>query len=178
MIRTERDTTCVLPASAAVSSASVTADGLDDTARAARRHALVERMLADLVGLPWEKVHQEADRWSDEVSDEVEAHLAAVLGDPGTCPHGNPIPGSANAPDQSSAVPLARAPLGPVRVVRISEAVEADAAVMARLAAAGFTPGAECEVVGRQGHVIDVAGAIADMTVDAATARQVWVDLI
>lgn len=153
-------------------------DGLDPGARSQRRHALVERMLTDLVGLPWEKVHHEADRWGDAVSDEVEQHLTALLGDPGTCPHGNPIPGSANVPDQSSAVPLASAPLGPVRVVRISEAVEADDATMTRLARAGFTPGAECEVAGRDRGDVAVAGAIADTTIDAASAREVWVDVI
>jgi DtxR family transcriptional regulator, Mn-dependent transcriptional regulator len=151
---------------------------LDATARSERRHALVERMLADLVGVPWEKVHRQADRWADEVSDELEAHLASLLGDPGTCPHGNPIPGSANIPDQSSAVPLAAAPLGPVRVVRISEAVEEDDVTMARLAAAGFTPGAECEVADTGAGDVAVAGAIADMVIDASTAREVWVDVI
>lgn len=151
---------------------------LDDSARTERRHALVERMLTDLVGVPWEKVHRQADRWADEVSDEVEAHLTALLGDPGTCPHGNPIPGSANIPDQSTATPLANAPLGPVRVVRISEVVEDDDATMARLAAAGFTPGAECEVVGQHAAGVAVAGAIADMTIESRTAHEVWVDVI
>jgi len=162
----------------ATTAASSSGDRLDEEARALRRHALVERMLTDLVGLPWEKVHHEADRWGDAVSDEVEEHLTALLGDPGTCPHGNPIPGSANVPDQSAAVPLADAPLGPVRVVRISEAVETDDVTMARLAGAGFTPGAECEVAGRDRGVVAVAGAIADTTIDVASAREVWVDII
>lgn len=162
----------------ATTAATGSRDGLDPEARAARRHALVERMLTDLVGLPWEKVHHEADRWGDAVSDEVEEHLTALLGDPGTCPHGNPIPGSANVPDQSAAVSLADAPLGPVRVVRISEEVEADDATMARLAGAGFTPGAECEVAGRERGRVAVAGAIADTTIDEASAREVWVDVI
>lgn len=158
--------------------ATGTRDGLDGQARAARRHALVECMLADLVGLPWEKVHHEADRWGDAVSEEVEEHLTALLGDPGTCPHGNPIPGSENVPDQSGAVRLADAPLGPVRVVRIGEEVEADDAVMARLAGAGFTPGADCEVAGREGGRVAVAGAIADTTIGGASAREVWVEVL
>jgi len=166
------------PATRDGSDAVVAREGLEATARSERRHALVERMLTDLVGVPWEKVHRQADRWADEVSDEVEAHLTVLLGDPGTCPHGNPIPGSANVPDQSTAVPLADAPLGPVRVVRISEVVEDDDATMARLAAAGFTPGAECEVATQHDGGVAVAGAIADMTIDNHTAHEVWVDVI
>ncbi len=152
---------------------------LSSEERSERRHALVERMLADVVGIPWEAVHREADRWGDDVSDAVEAHLTSLLGDPGTCPHGNPIPGSANVPDQSAAVRLSDAELGPVRVVRISEAVEDDDAVMARLAAAGFTPAAECEVVAvTQDGAVDVAGAVADTSVPPHAAREIWVELV
>ena len=59
-----------------------------------RRHRLAERLLVDVIGLEWEKVHREADRWEHAISAEVEEKLVALLGDPATCPHGNPIPGS------------------------------------------------------------------------------------
>jgi DtxR family Mn-dependent transcriptional regulator len=144
-----------------------------------RKHSLVERMLSDVVGISWAAVHHEADRWGDDVSDEAEQHLVALLGDPGTCPHGNPIPGSANIPDQSASVPLATVPLGPVRVVRIGEVVEEDDEVMLLLAAAGFTPGAGCEVIAVQpdGSVV-VAGSRADTVVPARAAGEVYVELV
>ena len=62
-----------------------------------RRHRLAERLLVDVIGLEWEKAHREADRWEHAISAEVEEKLVALLGDPATCPHGNPIPGSARA---------------------------------------------------------------------------------
>ena len=59
-----------------------------------RRHRLAERLLVDVIGLEWEKVHREADRWEHAISSDVEEKLVELLGDPATCPHGNPIPGS------------------------------------------------------------------------------------
>ena len=59
-----------------------------------RRHRLAERLLVDVIGLEWEKVHKEADRWEHAISADVEEKLVLLLGDPATCPHGNPIPGS------------------------------------------------------------------------------------
>ena len=147
--------------------------------RLLRKHSLVERMLSDIVGIPWASVHHEADRWGDDVSDAVEQHLVAMLGDPGTCPHGNPIPGSVNIPDQSAAVPLAAAPLGPVRVVRIGEVVEEDDDAMLLLAEAGFTPGAGCEVVAvHPDGSVAVAGSLADTIVPARAAGEVYVELV
>ena len=68
-----------------------------------RRHRLAERLLIDVIGLEWEKVHREADRWEHAISADVEEKLVELLGDPATCPHGNPIPGSkrADAPTQT-----------------------------------------------------------------------------
>ena len=59
-----------------------------------RKHRLAERLLVDVIGLEWHKVHREAGRWEHVISDDVEARLVELLGDPATCPHGNPIPGS------------------------------------------------------------------------------------
>ena len=81
-----------------------------------RRHRLAERLLVDVIGLEWEKVHREADRWEHAISTDVEEKLVLLLGDPATCPHGNPIPGSKNAGRAHSTMPLAQAPTGPVTV--------------------------------------------------------------
>src|SRR4051794_1138870 len=62
-----------------------------------RRHRLAERLLVDVIGLEWEKAHKEAARWEHAISAEVEQKLVELLGDPATCPHGNPIPGSGHA---------------------------------------------------------------------------------
>src|SRR5688572_29384863 len=58
-----------------------------------RRHRLAERFLTEVLGLPWVKVHAEAEVWELAISDDVEAAMLAKLDRPKTCPHGNPIPG-------------------------------------------------------------------------------------
>jgi len=80
-----------------------------------RRHRLAERLLVDVIGLEWEKVHREADRWEHAISADVEAKLVELLDDPATCPHGNPIPGSAHPVPTVPTVPLAQAGPGRVR---------------------------------------------------------------
>src|SRR3954453_22551608 len=74
-----------------------------------RRHRLAERLLTDVIGLEWEKVHREADRWEHAISAEVEEKLVQLLGEPGTRPHGNPIPGSKHATHRAPTVSLATA---------------------------------------------------------------------
>src|SRR4029453_13704535 len=89
-----------------------------------RRHRLAERLLTDVIGLEWEKVHREADRWEHAISADVEEKLVELLGDPATCPHGNPIPGSKHAARRTPTVALAKAGIGSVTVARISEKLE------------------------------------------------------
>ncbi len=91
-----------------------------------RRHRLAERLLTDVIGLEWEKVHREADRWEHAISADVEEKLVALLGDPATCPHGNPIPGSKQRVDAGDAVALSKASPGGMVVSRISEKMELD----------------------------------------------------
>ncbi len=112
-----------------------------------RKHRLAERLLVDVIGLEWYKVHKEAGRWEHVISDEVEARLVELLGDPGTCPHGNPIPGSATeAP--AAQLPLSKvAPGSSVRLERISEDLEMDMSSLAYLDEHGFIPGASAKVV-------------------------------
>lgn len=57
-----------------------------------RHHRLVERYLSEALGVPWDKVHEEADRWEHVISEEMEDLIAAKLGNPTTDPHGAPIP--------------------------------------------------------------------------------------
>lgn len=146
------------------------------TERALRRHSLAERLLRDVIGLEWSKVHHEAETWEHVISDEVEARLVRLLGDPGTCPHGNPIPGSANAPDQSAAVRLVDVGDGAVHVVRITEDLEADDAALRLLEGCGFIPGRPGEVAGHDPDgSVRVVGAVADAVVPAHIARRTYV---
>lgn len=64
-----------------------------DTLR--RRHRLAERLLTDLLGMPWERAHAVACRFEHIIDAEVEGYLSAALHHPTTCPHGNPLDGAA-----------------------------------------------------------------------------------
>jgi DtxR family Mn-dependent transcriptional regulator len=110
-----------------------------------RKHRLAERLLTDIIGLPWEKAHVEAGRWEHVISDEVEALLVARLGHPTTCPHGNPIPGAGGQAPRTGV--LADRALGDhVRLERVTELVELDQESLSYLSAHGFVPGTEATV--------------------------------
>ena len=72
---------------------SLTAEGRRKAISVARKHRLAERLLADVIGLDWSLVHDEACRWEHVMSDEVERKLVQMLGHPTESPYGNPIPG-------------------------------------------------------------------------------------
>ncbi|MFV0316258.1 MAG: metal-dependent transcriptional regulator [Microthrixaceae bacterium] len=73
---------------------TLTAKGRSLAERIVRRHRLAERFLTDVLGLSWAEAHEEAGKWEHVISENVDKALAKVLGDPTTCPHGNPIPGA------------------------------------------------------------------------------------
>jgi len=150
-------------------------EGRKQAVTAVRQHRLTERLLADVIGLEWWKVHHEAERWEGVLSEEVEQRLVEVLGDPGTCPHGNPIPGSANRPTHPDAVLLADAPLGPVHIVRITEWLEADDEALQLLQACGFVPGRDAEIIARQHGWVEVAGTIHDAALPPHVAVNTYV---
>jgi DtxR family Mn-dependent transcriptional regulator len=115
-----------------------------------RKHRLAERLLVDVIGLPWHKAHLEAGRWEHVISDEVEVHLVELLGNPTTCPHGNPIPGAERADGRPPQVSLAEVePGGRVRLERITEEVELDMASLQYLGEHGCIPGRSATVRSR-----------------------------
>jgi DtxR family Mn-dependent transcriptional regulator len=105
-----------------------------------RKHRLAERLLVDIIGLDWDKAHIEAGRWEHVISDDVEERLVVLLGNPTTCPHGNPIPGvDREGPEQHR---LAEAQPGDrIRLERITESVEHESDSLSYLGDHGLTPG-------------------------------------
>jgi len=140
-----------------------------------RRHRLAERLLTDVIGLEWEKVHREADRWEHAISADVEEKLVQLLGDPATCPHGNPIPGSAHKVDVRGSTPLSRVDPGPVSVARISEKIELDDDALVLLAGAQLTPGSEAIVVGPAPDGVIVKTAAGGRTIPTRLAELMFV---
>lgn len=127
-----------------------------------RRHRLAERFLVEVLRLPWYLSHEEATRWGRVITDAVEQRLTEVLDDPGTCVHGNPIPGSSHRVDISDLRPLHEmAPGARVRLERLTEDLELDLEIMRFFEESGLMPGAAIRVlsVAPDGTMtLDVAG--------------------
>ena len=68
-----------------------TADGREQAGQIVRRHRLIERFLTDVLGIPWDEVHEEAERLEHAMSPVLEERMLAAIGDAKTCPHGHPI---------------------------------------------------------------------------------------
>lgn len=137
-----------------------------------RKHRLAERLLADVIGLAPEHLHEEACRWEHVISDRVEARIAELLGNPSTSPYGNPIPGTASA--GPAPLPLADADAGDVVLHSLSESIQPDEEVVRRLFAAGLTAGATARVEPDGDHVTLVA-ADGRVTLTAEQTRLVFV---
>jgi DtxR family Mn-dependent transcriptional regulator len=143
----------------------------------ARRHRLIERWLTDVLGIDWAGAHDEAHRLEHAISPVVEERLAALLGMPSTCPHGNPIPGMP-APAQHAHLSLAEATPGQALAIdRITEEGEADRQLLKFLWDNGLRPGTALTVT----EVAPYAGTITlsldgrSVTIGLAAAAKIWV---
>ncbi len=110
-----------------------------------RKHRLAERFLLDVIGIPWHQTHIEACRWEHVMSDAVEARITAILENPSTCAHGNPIPGLAGPKRDLQALADSQ-PGDRVRLERVTEQVEVDQDALVYLDSHGFIPGTDAEV--------------------------------
>ncbi len=135
-------------------SVSLTPEGRIKAATVVRRHRLAERLLVDVLGLDWSKAHNEADRWEHVISDEVEKHLVKLLGNPETCPHGNPIPnadgthGNAEEKLNKKIAPLTdSSESAKVIIRRIGESIEVDKDALTFVADNQLMPGEEIQVI-------------------------------
>ncbi len=153
----------------------LTKKGRDLATSVVRRHRLAERLLVDVIGLEWEKVHREADRWEHAISAEVEEKLVLLLGDPATCPHGNPIPGTKREQASKPRTTLVDSKDGPVEVVRISEKIELDDDALNLLAEALLIPGLRATVVGRGPNGVTVKTPSGEHEVPTPIATLMWV---
>ncbi len=111
-----------------------------------RRHRLAERFLTDILGLSWATAHHEAGKWEHVISPEVEAALLIHLGEPTTCPHGNPIPGSNYV--ETEMTPLSGLSIGTgFSVRRIPEELEFAEGMLEFLETSHITPGSAGTVI-------------------------------
>ena len=149
-----------------------------------RKHRLAELLLTKIIGLDWALVHNEACRWEHVISDEVEARLTVILGDPKRCPFGNEIPPALDqVTDGGSPTSLlasadhAGGRGRPVTVAWISERLQSYEDTMRKLHEAGIVPGAPI-VVESGGDLIKIHQDTAEKSaqIDRRTAALVYVD--
>ncbi len=108
--------------------------------RVVRRHRLAERFLTDILELPWADAHLEAGKWEHVISEPVEAAMTRVLGEPPTCPHGNPIPGASYEPPDTT--PLSDLAVGSgFTINRIPEELEFTPGLLEFLESNELVPG-------------------------------------
>ncbi|MDQ6686266.1 MAG: metal-dependent transcriptional regulator [Actinomycetota bacterium] len=159
----------------------LTEEGMSLATRVMRKHRLAERLLADVIGLDWELVHEEACRWEHVMSESVERRLLELLGHPTESPYGNPIPGLAELGESGSgedfmagveplSVVVAReSNRVRVRVRRISEEMQKDESLMGALRRAGATPGEVVSVSPTEvGVLVGSSGETAEILPEAA----------
>jgi DtxR family Mn-dependent transcriptional regulator len=133
----------------------LTDEGRTRATRVMRKHRLAERLLIDVIGLDWEKVHDEACRWEHVISEDVERKLVDLLHAPTMSPYGNPIPGLEELGVSAEPEPfrdgneqlqdvIGTSELSITVVIeRMSEEIQKDVEMMGTLRQAGIKPGAQ-----------------------------------
>ncbi|MDQ1556096.1 MAG: DtxR family transcriptional regulator, Mn-dependent transcriptional regulator [Actinomycetota bacterium] len=151
----------------------LTDDGRLKATHVLRKHRLAERLLADVIGLDWAYVHDEACRWEHVMSEQVERRVLEMLGHPTESPYGNPIPGLA----ELGQAPAARFMDGVVSIVdvaarseapalvtlrRLGEPVQFEPDLLQQLLAAGVVPGVTATVSAVGSYVLVQVEGIGD----------------
>lgn len=155
----------------------LTSAGREAALRTMMRHHLIERMLAEIFGMKWFQVREEAERLEHAVSAEFETALLQKLGPAGLCPHGNPVvPERPEARSKRGFRMLAEAELH--KNYRICSVYERDAELLRFLDARGIRPGAKVTVLERSyDQTITVLADQRKIPIGGPAAKKVWVAL-
>ena len=136
------------------------------------RHRMIERFLTDTVGVPWDDVHEEAEKLEHAMTPRFEAYVRASVGDAKTCPHGHPI----RVGERVDGVPLADCEPGArVTILRLENEAED---LLHYLKESGIEPGLRGEVASNDGENVSVRsdGVIATVTASVAETVSVVAD--
>jgi DtxR family Mn-dependent transcriptional regulator len=153
---------------------SLTAAGRQISDRLRKRHRLIERMLTEMLGMEWYKVHDEAERLEHAVSDDLERKLIQKLGEEGPSPLGSEINAGAAQRRESGLMLLAEVPAG--TRAKVVGMYERDRSLLKYLDGLGLRPGSQVHVLSRNYDdtmTLDVGGKRAHL--GQAAARRVWV---
>ncbi len=149
-----------------------TESGREHAEQIVSRHRMIERFLTDVVGVPWDDVHEEAEQLEHAMTPRFEAYVRASVGDAKTCPHGHPI----LVGQRIDGVPLADCePGAKVTILRLENEAED---LLHYLKGAGIEPGLEGEVESNDGETVAVRsdGDVATVTSSVAETVSVLAD--
>jgi DtxR family transcriptional regulator, Mn-dependent transcriptional regulator len=128
-----------------------TESGREHAERVVGRHRMIERFLTDVVGVPWDDVHEEAEKLEHAMTPRFEAYVRDAVGDAKTCPHGHPI----QVGSRIDGVPLADCkPGAKVTILRFENEAED---LLHYLMDAGIEPGVEGEIAANDGEELQIA---------------------
>lgn len=146
----------------------LTEDGRAEAEKITRRHRMIERFLTDVLGIPWDEVHEEAERLEHAMSPVLEERMRAAIGEASTCPHGHPIDGV-----REQVAPLADVELG-ARVVVLRFENEAES-LLHYLMDIGLYPGLEATVAAKDDETVLIESADRKHEVTRTVAETVTV---
>ena len=148
---------------------SFTESGRGDAERIVSRHRMIERFLTDVVGVPWDEVHEEAEHLEHAMTARFEAYVRSSVGEALTCPHGHPI----RVGERIDGVPLADCALGArVTILRLENEAED---LLHYLKDSGIAPGLTGEITAKDAEQITVSGEAGPATVTISVAETVSV---
>jgi DtxR family Mn-dependent transcriptional regulator len=146
-----------------------TDEGRGQAERIVSRHRMIERFLTDIVGVPWDDVHEEAEKLEHAMTPRFEAYVRTAVGDATTCPHGHPI----RVGERIDGVPLADCSVGAtVSVLRLENEAED---LLHYLKAAGVEPGMTGTIIVSDGEQVQVSTAAGTSTLTTSVAETVSV---
>ena len=149
-------------------SLSFTDEGLEHAKAIVQRHRLIERFLTDVLGIPWDEVHEEAERLEHAMSPVLEERMLAAIGDAKTCPHGHPIRG-----ERITGSLLADCELGAqVTILRFENEAEE---LLHYLRAAGLDPGLRGTIKSSDDDEVVIDSSGEEHTVSRSVAETVSV---
>ncbi len=167
----------------------LTAAGRLEAVRVMRKHRLAERLLADVIGLEWEFVHEEACRWEHVMSEQVERKIISLISSPDLSPYGNPIPGleelgfkpNPRFDEGVVSLPSVLANSGNATGLvlrRIGEPIQIDPEFLSELKGAGLVPGATISADHIDGRIfVSLEGEEAGLALDHDLAAHLFVEV-
>jgi len=146
-----------------------TGEGRGQAERIVSRHRMIERFLTDVVGVPWDDVHEEAEQLEHAMTPRFEAYVRTAVGDATTCPHGHPI----RVGERIDGVPLADCAVGAtVTILRLENEAED---LLHYLKAAGVEPGMTGTITAADGEQVQIVTEAGDSTLTTSVAETVSV---